>query len=87
MPQLGATPEEMQTLQAAFTRESGTVDQLAATISSQLASTWWVGPAGDRFRSEWEGEFKPMLARLSTALQECAAEVGQRSAAFESAGN
>lgn len=87
MPQIGATIEEMQTLQAAFTRESGTVDQLSSSISGQVGATWWVGPAAERFRSEWEGEFKPMLARLSVALQECSQEVGRRSEAIAAAGS
>ncbi|HEV7753845.1 MAG TPA: WXG100 family type VII secretion target [Baekduia sp.] len=87
MPQIGATIEEMQTLQAAFTRESGTVDQLSSSISGQVGSTWWVGPAADRFKSEWEGEFKPMLARLSAALTECSQEVSRRAEAISAAGS
>ena len=87
MPQIGATIEEMQTLQAAFTREAGTVDQLSSAISGQVTGTWWVGPAADRFKSEWEGEFKPMLARLSAALNECSQEVARRSEAIAAAGS
>jgi WXG100 family type VII secretion target len=87
MPQIGATIEEMQSLQATFVRESATVEQLTAAISGQVGSTWWVGPAAERFKSEWEGEFKPMLARLSQQLQECSQEVSRRADAISAAGS
>jgi uncharacterized protein YukE len=85
--QIGATIEEMQSLQATFTRESAQVDELSSTISGQVASTWWVGPAADRFKSEWEGEFKPMLSQLQQALVDCSTEVQRRSQAISEAGS
>jgi WXG100 family type VII secretion target len=87
MAQIGATIEEMQSLQATFTRESGTVEQLTGAISGQVGSTWWVGPAAERFKAQWEGEFKPMLSQLQTSLQECSQEVARRSEAIQSAGS
>ena len=57
MPQIGATIEEMQQLQSTFTRESANVAELTSTVSSQVGSTWWVGPAADRFKGQWDGEF------------------------------
>jgi uncharacterized protein YukE len=87
MAQIGATIEEMQQLQATFTRESGTVQQLTTVISGQVGNTWWVGPAAERFKSQWEGEFRPMLGRLEASLQECSAEVQRRSQAIQEAGS
>jgi WXG100 family type VII secretion target len=87
MPQIGATIEEMQSLQATFTRESGTVEQLTSSISGQVGSTWWVGPAAERFKSQWEGEFKPMLTQLQTSLHECSSEVARRAEAIQTAGS
>lgn len=87
MPQIGATIEDMQSLQATFTREAGTVEQLTASISGQVGNTWWVGPAAERFKSQWEGEFKPMLSQLQMSLQECSSEVQRRAEAIAAAGS
>lgn len=87
MPQIGATIEEMQSLQATFSRESANVEQLTSSISGQVGSTWWVGPAAERFKSQWEGEFKPMLAQLQQSLVECSSEVARRSQAISAAGS
>jgi WXG100 family type VII secretion target len=87
MPQIGATIEEMQSLQATFTRESASVQELTSSISGQVSSTWWVGPAADRFKAEWDGEFRPMLAQLQQALIDCSTEVQRRSQAISQAGS
>jgi len=87
MPQIGATIEEMQALQAKFASESETVNALRGTISSQVEGTWWVGPAAERFKGDWNGQYSPMLQRLSVALQELSREVQQRSQAIQSAGS
>jgi WXG100 family type VII secretion target len=87
MPQIGGTIEQMQSLQATFTREAGSVQELTSTISGQVGSTWWVGPAADRFKSQWDGEFRPMLQQLQQALQECSAEVQRRAQALVEAGS
>lgn len=87
MPQIGATIEEMHALQAAFSRESATVAGLTSSISSQVGNTWWVGPAADRFRGTWEGEFRPMLARLQAELEQCSNEVSNRAQALAEAGS
>jgi uncharacterized protein YukE len=87
MPQIGATIEEMQQLQSTFTRESATVAELTSTLSAQVGATWWVGPAAERLKGQWESEFRPMLQRLQQSLDACSQEVQQRSAAIEAAGS
>ncbi len=87
MAQIGATIEEMHALQAAFMRESGTVEQLSSAISGQVGNTWWVGPAAERFRGQWEGEFRPMLQALQTSLQDCSQEIARRTEAMQAAGS
>jgi WXG100 family type VII secretion target len=84
---IGAEMGQLQTLGQSFTRESQTVAQLTAAIGSQVNSTWWKGPASDRFRSAWEGEFAPTLRRLEAALQEASTEVNRRHSALLQAGS
>ena len=87
MSTIGAEMGQLQQLVHSFTRESQTVAQLTAAIGGQVNSTWWKGPAADRFRSAWEGEFAPTLRRLEAALQEASTEVNRRHSALLQAGS
>jgi len=78
---------QLESLGQSFNRESGTVSQLTSTIGGQVTSTWWKGPAADRFRSEWESEFAPTLRRLEAALQQASQEIGKRHQALTQAGS
>jgi WXG100 family type VII secretion target len=78
---------QLQTLGQSFTRESQNVAQLTSAIGGQVQSTWWKGPAADRFRSEWESEFAPTLRRLEAALQQASQEIGRRHQALTQAGS
>jgi len=84
---IGGEVEQLASLKTTFDRESQSVQQLSASIRGQLANTWWKGPAADRFRSQWEGEFEPSLRRLQQALTECATEVSRRREALLQAGS
>jgi uncharacterized protein YukE len=86
MAQIGGSIEEMRQLQTAFSREAGAVGQLAAAVNGQLGSTWWVGPAADRFREQWNAEFRPMLLQLQEALGASSTEVGRHAEALMQAG-
>ena len=86
MSTIGAEMGQLQTLGQSFTRESQTVAQLTAAIGSQVNSTWWKGPAADRFRSAWESEFAPTMRRLEAALQQASQEVSRRHDALTQAG-
>lgn len=87
MSTIGAEMGQLQQLGQSFLREGQTVNQLTATISGQVNSTWWKGPAADRFRSAWESEFAPTLRRLEAALQDASREVGRRHDALTQAGS
>lgn len=87
MTTIGGEVEQLASLKSTFEREGQTVQQLSNTIRGQLQSTWWKGPAADRFRSQWEGEFEPSLRRLHQALTECATEVNRRRDALMQAGS
>ena len=86
MSTIGAEMGQLQQLGQRFSSESQTVAQLTAAINGQVNSTWWKGPAADRFRSAWEGEFAPTLRRLEAALQQASGEVNRRHEALTQAG-
>jgi WXG100 family type VII secretion target len=86
MSTIGAEMGQLQSLGQSFTRESQTVAQLVATIGGQVQSTWWKGPAAERFRSSWESEFAPTMRRLEAALQQASQEIARRHDALTQAG-
>ena len=51
-----------------------------------MQNTVWDGPAANRFRTQWEGEFRPTLTRLQQALQEGNQEIVRRHQALHVAG-
>ena len=85
--QIGAEMGQLDALRKKFDQESVTVNQLTTSIGSQVGSTWWKGPAADRFRSEWESTFAPTLRQLEQALKEASAEISRRHQALTQAGS
>ena len=85
--QIGAEMGQLDALRKKFDQESATVNQLTTSIGSQVGSTWWKGPAADRFRSEWESTFAPTLRQLEQALKEASAEIARRHQALTQAGS
>jgi WXG100 family type VII secretion target len=75
---LGGDPQQMQHLAGQFRREAQTVGELQQRVSGALTSTVWTGPAADRFRQDWEGSFRPALARLQESLDQNAHVVEAR---------
>lgn len=75
----------LDNLNTTFVREAGEVERLIASISGTLASTPWTGPASDRFRSDWEGQYVPMLRSLTQSLNQSAEVVRNRRTAIEQA--
>lgn len=75
---LGGDPQQMQQLSVQFRNEGQQVADLASRITGTLANTVWTGPAADRFRQEWEGDFRQVLARLQEALERNAQVVDTR---------
>ena len=86
MSTMGADLEQLAQLQAAFARQSHTLEELVSSMRNQLGNTNWHGPAAERFRSAWSGEYEPALRRLQAGLQEAGGEVGRRREALLRAG-
>lgn len=87
MSTIGAEMGQLQQLGQTFSREGQNVAQLTAAINSQVNSTWWKGPAADRFRGSWESEFAPTMRRLEAALQQASQEIARRHQALTQAGS
>ena len=83
---IGGQIPEMEQLQSNLNNQAGEVLDLMNKLSSDLGNTWWQGGAADRFRTDWETEYKPALTRLSNALDDAATEVGRRAQALIEAG-
>jgi WXG100 family type VII secretion target len=83
---IGGTIEQMQTMGAKFNNEVTELESLVSRISAQLASTDWEGGAAQRFRAQWEGEFKSTFQQVAEGLRECASEVQNRANALTQAG-
>jgi len=79
--------EQLQTLQQTFARNGQSLEEVTSSIRAQLQNTRWEGPAADRFRNSWNGEFETALRRLREALDDCATEVSRRRDALAQAGS
>lgn len=72
MAQLGLDPEQMGALQKSLQRDAGTIRTLSKQLDGQLRSAWWKGSDADRFRSEWDGNHRAHLEKVSAALEAAA---------------
>lgn len=81
----GADIMQMQQLEQRLQQESAAVKELMQRIDQTLSNTQWTGPAAERFKQEWTGDFRKALTTLSDALGQNAATVRNRWQAFEAA--
>ncbi|HWL45031.1 MAG TPA: WXG100 family type VII secretion target [Ilumatobacter sp.] len=84
--QVGAELGQMQHLKKTFDANAQRGAELLTAVRSSLDSTWWKGPAADRFRQAWASEFEPALKKLEAALAEAGTEVQRRHDALQAAG-
>jgi WXG100 family type VII secretion target len=82
MSVIGGQIEQLQSLHSTFNTQASNVESMTKSITGQLAGTQWEGPASDRFRNAWNGEFAPMLNKLVIALTEAGTEVQRRTTAL-----
>jgi len=84
--QVGAELGQLKALKKSFDANAQKSVDLMSSVRGQLESTWWKGPAADRFRQSWKGEFEPALKKLDAALKEAGTEVQRRHDALQAAG-
>jgi uncharacterized protein YukE len=87
MSKIGADIGQLQALKQTFAKEAEDVGRLMSALDRQVTDAWWVGPAADRFKSDWNGVFKPNLQKLQQALTDAGTEVENRRRAIETAGS
>lgn len=87
MTTIGGEVPQLRSLEKTFEREAQAVQELTTRIRGTLDSTWWKGPASDRFRDAWNSQFEPTLRKLDAALLEAAGEVHRRTEALIQAGS
>lgn len=87
MGTIGGELDQLAALRANLDRQSQVIQELTSAVRADVDNTWWMGPAADRFRHAWSGEFEPTLRRLHSALQDAGAEVSRRREALLRAGS
>jgi uncharacterized protein YukE len=85
--QVGADLQALDTLSRTFNAQAAEIDQLIATINSQIGQTWWIGPAAENFKNQWTSQFVPNLHSLQEALRRAGAEAQSRRQRLEAAGS
>jgi WXG100 family type VII secretion target len=81
----GGDLAQLEDLAARFRQEGAEIEALESRIGAALQSTAWTGPAADRFRQAWSGDFVPALRRLREAMAENGTAIARRRQAIESA--
>ncbi|MBO0714447.1 MAG: WXG100 family type VII secretion target [Acidimicrobiales bacterium] len=83
---IGGNIAQLEQLHTHFKGQSQAVDDLMANLSNHIHSTWWHGGVADRFRSDWESEYRPALQKLSQALHDAHVHIQGRTQALVDVG-
>lgn len=75
---LGGDIPAMEQLQAQLKQRSQEVVDLRTQLTNMIGGTWWSGPAADRFKNEWNGQYSASLQNLEKLLTELGEEVRRR---------
>lgn len=74
----GADPDQLEHLGATLRRQIDAIGGVIAAVGGALSGTTWVGPARERFESEWHGSFTGALRRLDEAFELAGQDCQQR---------
>lgn len=76
--QLGADVDQLDSLAAKFNSVAGELESLVGQLSGQIGSTWWQGSDAERFRGDWDGQYRGQLQGVVNRLRETATRVTQQ---------
>lgn len=78
MPRLGGDVDAMERLQGQLKQKGSEIQRLQGELTNMVGNTWWEGPAAERFRNEWNGQYKGSLQKLEALLGDLGQEVQKR---------
>jgi uncharacterized protein YukE len=73
--QLGADVEQLDSLSAKFNNVAGELESLIGQLGGQIGSTWWQGSDAERFRGDWDGQYRGQLQAVVNRLRDTATQV------------
>lgn len=75
----GADLGQLDALRSTFDVKATEINTLTGLLSGKVdpGATAWQGPGADSFRAAWDGDFKPAMVKLESALREAATAVGR----------
>lgn len=79
MGQLGADVEALDRLSKKFNQEAEAIRQAVSQITSQVQGVWWKGQDAEKFKGEWNGQYRAQLLKVADALKQVG-EVVQKQA-------
>jgi hypothetical protein len=78
MTMYGANPDELERLGTTLQQQITAIDTVMAAVTQTLAGTTWLGPARERFETDWNGSFRSVLLRLNDAFAAAGADCTAR---------
>jgi len=82
--QLGADVDQLDSLAQRFDAVSNEIEGMVNQLTSQIEGAWWQGTDADRFRGDWNGQYRGQLqavcARLNETAQAVRAQANQQRA-------
>jgi len=82
MSRIGADIEGMSQLHGQLQQKAQQVQALRSQLTNLVQSTYWEGPAAQRFKEAWNSQYNPSLTKLEQALNELGNEVRNRKEAL-----
>ena len=78
MSRLGGDIPAMERLHGQLVQKSQEIQRLRSELTNLVNGTYWEGPAAQRFRTDWSGQYSPNLTKLDQALNELGRAVQSR---------
>lgn len=66
---VGADPQELERVAAELSKAATTVGTIQRSLTVRIHPAPWRGPAADRFRNQWDGEFRRSFAEATSFLE------------------
>lgn len=71
----GMNVEEGRRTSREMDQHAAEVAEVVAGVTRELEDALWMGPDGDRFRTDWQGTFRGQLEGVVASLQDNATQL------------